>query len=285
LEKRHVTSNSDKKDTDADGLTDGEEYAARTDPRRMDTDGDLLCDYAELTVYKSNPLMVDSDGDSRGPNGDKPSDPNLWDGFELIYAGTSPILADTDGDGLTDYEEIHSGGTNPLVANLPSLSLDLYGDPHIEVNVSSVQGCDKNSVDLAREEQERIKTDNVSTKMSIENTVKLHTEAEAGTGTWPPSFNAKLTTDTEFKHGYFNETSNNFKQTSVQEAQTRSECWERNNVDFANGKISAAMRLSNRSALTFKVKDIRIIAYQITTGSNFRLIGTLADMSSGRRAT
>lgn len=274
-ETRHVFSDPDRKDTDGDGLNDGDEYAARTDPNRKDTDGDMLNDFSEVVVYKSNPLNVDSDGDARGPKGDQASDPNLWDGHELTYAGTSPTLADTDGDGLSDYEEIHSGGTNPLVANLPALSLDLYGDPHIEVSVSSVQGCDKNSIDLAREEKERIKTDNVSTKMSIENTVKLHTEAEAGTGTWPPSFNAKLTSDTEFKHGYFNETSNNFKETSVQEAQTRSECWEKNNVDFANGKISVAMKLSNRSDLSFKVKDIRIIAYQITTGSNFRLIGTL----------
>ena len=224
-ETRHVYGDPDRRDTDNDGLDDGQEYAARTDPGRKDTDGDLLSDYAEVAVYKSNPLDVDSDRDSSGPEGDRPSDPNLWDGYELAYAGTSPTLADTDGDGMTDYVEIHSGGTNPLVADLPSLALDLYGDPHIELNESSVQGCDKNSIDLAREEQQRVATDNVSTKMSIENTVKLHTEAEAGTSTWPPSFSAKLTTDTEFKHGFVHETSNNFTQTSVQEAQTRSECW------------------------------------------------------------
>ena len=40
-------------------------------------------------------------------------------------------------------------------------------------------------------------------------------------------------------------------------------------------RISVAMKLTNRSSLTFKVKDVRIIAYQITTGSSFRLIGTL----------
>lgn len=274
-ETRRVNGDPDLKDTDSDGLNDGQEQAARTDPRRKDTDGDLLSDYAEIVVYKSNPLDVDSDRDARGPSGDRPSDPNLWDGHELAYAGTSPTQHDTDGDGLTDYVEIHSGGTNPRVADLPSLALDLHGDPHIELNESTVQGCDRNSIDLAREEHERVATDNVTTKMSIENTVKLHTEAEAGTSTWPPSFSAKLTTDTEFKHGFVHETSNSFKQTSVQEAQTRFECWERNNVDFANGKISVAMKLSNRSSLTFKVKDIRVIAYQIATGGSFRLIGTL----------
>jgi len=154
-ETRHAFSDPDKKDTDGDGLNDGEEYAARTDPNRKDTDGDLLSDYAEVVVYKSNPLNVDSDGDSRGPNGDKPSDPNLWDGYELAYAGTSPTLADTDGDGLTDYEEIHSGGTNPLVADLPGLTLDLYGDPHIELSIVSQQVCTYSTIDLAREEKER----------------------------------------------------------------------------------------------------------------------------------
>lgn len=274
-ETRHVVSNPDLKDSDSDGLHDGEEFAAQTDPSRQDTDGDLLSDYAEMAVYKSNPLDADSDRDARGPQGNKPSDPNLWDGYELAFAGTSPTLADTDGDGLSDYEEIHSGGTNPLVANLPVLALDLYGDPHIELNVSSVAGCDSASIDLAREEKERVKTDNVSTKMSIENTVKIHTETKAGTSTWPPSFNAKMTTDSEFKHGYVHETSNNFKQTSVQEAQTRSACWKSKNVDFSNGKISVAIKLSNRSDLTFKVKELTIIAYQFTTGSNFRVIGTL----------
>lgn len=35
------------------------------------------------------------------------------------------------------------------------------------------------------------------------------------------------------------------------------------------------MKLHNRSSLSFKVRKIRVIAYQLTTGSNFRLIGSL----------
>ncbi len=274
-ETRHVSSNPDMKDTDGDGLTDAEEYAMRTDPGRIDTDGDLLSDYAEVMVYKSNPLVVDTDGDSRGPQGDKPSDPNLWDGYEVLVSHTSPVLADTDGDGMTDYEEIHSGGTNPLVADLPILALEVYGDPRLEVNTTIVSVCTKTSLNLTREAQERVNTDNVTTKMSIENTVKLHTEAEAGTGTWPPSFSAKLTTDSEFKQGYIHDTTANFTQTSVQEAQTMAACWDEHGTNFSNGRLSVAMKLRNQSSLTFKVKDIAILAYQVTTGSSFRLIGSL----------
>jgi hypothetical protein len=274
-ETRQVSSDPNLKDTDGDGLSDVEEYAARTDPSRVDSDGDLLSDYAELAVYKSNPLLVDTDGDSRGPSGEGASDPNLWDGYEIRYSQTSPVLADTDGDGRTDYEEIHSGGTNPLVADLPTLSLELNGDPYIGLKTGISTTCSKTSTSLVREAREHVNTDNVSTKMSIENTVNIHTESKAGTSSWPPSFNASITTDTEFKQGYIHETSSNFTQTSVKEAQDLASCWEEEKVDFSDGQISVAMKLRNKSGLSFKVKNISVIAYQITTGSNFRLIGTL----------
>jgi hypothetical protein len=274
-ETHHVVSDPDKKDTDGDGLDDGQEYAARTDPSRKDTDGDQLSDYAEIAVYKSNPLSVDTDGDSRGPNGDKPSDPNLWDGNEVLLSHTSPVLVDTDGDGMTDYEEIHGGGTNPLVADLPVLMLEVYGDPSIALRTGITTTCSKTTTNLIRDAQERVNTDNVSTKMSIENTVNIHSETKAGTGTWPPSFNASITTDTEFKQGYIHETTANFTQTSVQDVQKLASCWEETGVDYSNGTISVAMKLRNQSGLSFKVKDLNVIAYQLTAGSNFRPIGTL----------
>lgn len=275
LETRDVVSNPALKDSDGDGLDDALEFAAQTDPGRIDTDGDGLSDYAEITVYKSNPLMVDTDGDSRGPGGAAASDPNLWDGFEVLYSRTSPVLADTDGDGKSDWEEIHSGGTNPLKADLPILALELNGDPNIALNVEEVEGCESSSTNLTREAQERVNTDKVSTEMSIKNTVSLHTDTEAGTKTWPPSFNAKLTTDTEFKQGYVHETSANFTKTSVQDTQALAKCWDSKKVEYANGKLSVAMKLRNLSDLSFMVKSIHVVAYRVVTGSQFALVGVL----------
>lgn len=275
-ETRFVASTPTLRDTDGDGLTDGEEFAARSDPTRKDSDGDMLSDYAEIKVYKSHPLRADTDGDSRGPNGDEPSDPNLWDGYEVLVSHTSPVLADTDGDGRKDYEEIHSGGTSPLLADLPILALEVYGDPLLSLPHAEVStGCEDSFTTLEREALDRVNTDNVTTKMSIENTVKLHTETEAGTSTWPPSFSAKLTTDTEFKHGYIHETTLNVTETSARDNQKKTYCWEKNNSDFSNGEISVAMKLKNQSSLSFKLKKIRVIAYQLATGSRFRLIGSL----------
>jgi hypothetical protein len=275
VQTRQVTSDPKLKDSDGDGLDDALEFAVHTDPSRPDTDGDGLSDYAEITVYKSNPLMTDTDGDSRGPDGTAAPDPSLSDGFEVLYSRTSPVLADTDGDGKSDWQEIHSGGTNPLKADLPILALQLNGDPNIALDATITSGCSSDSTNLTREAQERVNTDKVSTEMSIKNTVSLHTETEAGTKTWPPSFNAKLTTDTEFKQGYVHETSANFTKTSVQDAQTLAKCWESAGVSYAHGQISVAMKLQNQSDLSLMVKSLHVVAYRVVTGSQFQLVGVL----------
>lgn len=280
LEARPVISNPDAADSDLDGVDDAREYAARLDPRRRDSDGDLLSDYAELAIFHSSGTSIDTDGDAcplATSTADAPcvTDPSLWDGYEVEMSGTSPTLADTDGDGLSDYAEIKVGGTNPRVADLPQLDLELYGNPLIEVDVDYQTGTSRHQQELARNEEEQIDTDSVSTKMSIENTVQLHTEAEIGTSTWPPSFSAKLTTDTKFQHGYFHDTSSSWKNTSVQESQQSYESWEKELVSFDDGKLSVAMKVVNRSDLSFAVDDLRVVAYRLDGGGAFTLIGTL----------
>ncbi|MFA5020477.1 MAG: hypothetical protein WC517_00200 [Patescibacteria group bacterium] len=51
-------------DSDGDGLTDSEETALGTDPQKADTDSDGLTDWAEIKIYKSDPLNPDTDGDT-----------------------------------------------------------------------------------------------------------------------------------------------------------------------------------------------------------------------------
>jgi hypothetical protein len=95
-------------DADADGRTNLEEFQAHApDPKVADTEGDGLNDGRELTAG-SNPLLADSDGDG------------LTDFNEVNTLLTSPALADTDGDGMNDAVEIASGNP-PLI---PDLKLD-----------------------------------------------------------------------------------------------------------------------------------------------------------------
>ena len=90
-------------DPDGDKLTNAEEQAAGTDPKKADTDGDGLDDFAEVKTYGTNPLIADTDGDG------------LTDAQEVAL-GTDPKLADTDGDGIPDGREV-AIGTDPKLAD------------------------------------------------------------------------------------------------------------------------------------------------------------------------
>jgi len=82
-----------KSDEDADGLDDGEERTALTDPDDPDTDGDGLTDYDEvngLTIAGCTPGTA-----------------------------TSPILADTDSDGVRDKIEYLLGTCGDDSADVP----------------------------------------------------------------------------------------------------------------------------------------------------------------------
>ena len=65
----------------------------------LDSDSDGLLDGEEAS-YGTNPLLADTDGDG------------LSDAAELRTHGTNPLLKDTDGDGMSDGAEV-AAGTDP----------------------------------------------------------------------------------------------------------------------------------------------------------------------------
>jgi hypothetical protein len=97
---------------DGDGLTDPEELALGTDPRKRDTDGDKLPDGWEVE-HGFDPL-VNNDTDS-DPDNDADADPD-GDGLtnsEESVLWTDPFDPDSDGDGVTDSGEA-AQGADPL---------------------------------------------------------------------------------------------------------------------------------------------------------------------------
>ena len=70
-------------DFDGDELPDTQERAVGTDPNRPDTDADGLSDGDEVQVYQTNPLNVDTD------------DGGVMDGIE-VQRGTNPTLVSDD---------------------------------------------------------------------------------------------------------------------------------------------------------------------------------------------
>ena len=121
---------SDYDDTDSDGLSDLREYELDMNPTDPDTDGDTLPDWWEVE-YGLDPLDPgdaaagqDADGDGvenllelrRGTRPDLPDTDGdgLSDSEELFEYHTDPLESDTDGDGVSDGDEVWVEGTDPL---------------------------------------------------------------------------------------------------------------------------------------------------------------------------
>jgi len=134
-------------DTDGDRLSDGlERIVFGLNPELADSDGDDLSDFFEL-LRQTNPLQhaapdttatleliaslqLDTTEDS--------DDDRLSNGLERVVLGLDPLLADSDGDGESDFAEILRGlnalspeTAAPIVKTLEllaSLSLDTTDD-------------------------------------------------------------------------------------------------------------------------------------------------------------
>ncbi len=103
-----VGTNDAAGDPDTDGLSNLEEFTAKTDPQAGDSDGDGLSDGSEVKTHMTNPLRADTDGDGLG------------DSAELNTHHTNPLEKDTDGDLFSDYVEIAESSDPNSATSVPS---------------------------------------------------------------------------------------------------------------------------------------------------------------------
>lgn len=269
LVARHVTSDPRKVDTDGDGLTDAQELASLTDPRREDTDGDGLSDQDELTVYKSNPCDVDTDHDSRGPDATFLPNPSLFDGNEVNLSRTSPTLADTDGDNLTDFQEITGGGLAPLVADLPQVAIELNGDPSIRLIYDTTLTTSVQSEDmtLSQDTSKRTTTDAQSMRDTFSNETEITASAKVGGPPLAASASVEATNTT--KNVFALDWSSSTTKESVKENSERLEVLRNSKKvnSTSGGEFKAAFKVRNVSKRSLLIENLSIAAYRLTPES------------------
>jgi hypothetical protein len=138
-------------DSDNDGLDDNDETNIHgTDPENPDTDSDNLSDGDEVNTHQTNPLLADSDSDGMPDDfevmyqlnalqDDAAADPDIDEltNFQEFTLGTSPINADTDGDGENDGEDAEPLIPNsaPSIFGVPSSSIEQDSEYSFTPNV------------------------------------------------------------------------------------------------------------------------------------------------------
>jgi hypothetical protein len=127
------------RDKDLDGLTNLQEFLARTNPELADSDGDGLSDYDEIFTYCIDPASADSDRDGLG------------DRDELNVYGTDPGNSDTDHDGANDRLELVLGRNPKAAEPLGSGTMrgHVWYEDHVVPSRVTARGNDGTIVGLA----------------------------------------------------------------------------------------------------------------------------------------
>lgn len=284
----HVTSNPAVADTDEDGLDDGEEFRQRIDPRDADTDDDGLGDAEEVNRWRTSPRTVDSDDDATDGTG-RNATTALWDGAELKLVddprnpgrkipgrwATDPTDSDTDGDGKSDLDELDDTQFNAVVADLPSLAVELTEDPQIELFVEYSQGVlqqDTFGATISRETSSQLsRSDSTSTTLSAELSVTVGAEVTASV---PPSASLSAsvtgsagidkTTGTELTAA----TTNALAEASSRERSQAS----KHTVSYSEGRLTlGGVRFRNDGDITYRVDDLDIVVKMFENGKAITL--------------
>ena len=175
---------------------------------------------------------------------------------ELNLYHTSPLLADTDGDGLSDFEEIVELGFhpdhnnyrfNPLIADTPRIDIQLVSPPSVEL-LFAEGTADETTVGTSRSSSS---SSTVSTSQTKSSSVTVEHGVTAG-------FDGKEL-KAEYSYNHAQTTENSFTWSNEQTTEN-SVAWDQartasQTLEFSGGSIATAVTITNRGNLSFTVTN------------------------------
>jgi len=293
LVRRTVFSDPFNSDTDDDNLDDMTEFLISTDPNSRDSDGDDLDDDDEWNRLLTSPVSIDTDGDARGPDGTLPPNAALFDGAELVevfddagnlfYGGTSPIYDDTDGDGVTDYDEFAHPFRSPLIADVPKLKVDFVGEMTLTLDIELTQGTsitDGQQYGLVESEASTTSNTNESTwENSLEFTQSI--SASGGVAGTPPGPQFEVEVGFSATQGFTEGGSTSWTEESTEEVQNSflqiQEEMQSQSSAINGGTITAGIKVVNEGNVAFTLQNLVVSGLLIDQQARdgFRPITTL----------
>lgn len=190
----------------------------------------------------------------------------------IIEGGTSPSLADTDGDGVSDYYEIDTPVRTPIVADLPEIQFELVDS--VAVNLR-VEYADSVGSEVSYGTEVSRSQTNTNSRTDIESTTKSWTvgaelgfEGKMPVGKVSGSYGQQVTEGTEIT-----------EETAIEAAAAfsaeRSASIERT-VTSSRGTVSVGLRAKNSGKLAYALTGLSIAVRQFVPQEGaYRALTTL----------
>lgn len=201
-----------------------------------------------------------------------------------VAIGTSPQLVDTDGDGLSDGEEVNEGGFDPLVADLPTVKIDVVNTPSIDINVIDTTGTTASQTYSASyergQESSYSRSDTESTSATVSASTRVYTEAEASVSPTNVGGTSKTGVESSVSASvtqeYSTSTTSSSASSSRQEYGRLAADVNDTNRVTDGGILRAELEITNTSDLSFDLANLEVIASRRSGSSGaIQTLGTL----------
>lgn len=231
-----------------------------------------------LVACNSESAKNDSDLDT---DGDGLSD------VDEIALGTSPFLKDSDGDGFSDFQEVIEFGFNPdnnnfrfnpLIADVPKIRIEIMSVPAISLLYETTDNQSKTISTERSDESAKIvtKSDTSSNSSSVE---EAHSVGASVTADASITGGVSGTVSYEYSHATTSETgfSNTAEQSKEnRQALSQGEAFESgSSLTSSGGALSVILKIINDGDTAFTVENLVLSAVMVSNNGELSPIANL----------